>query len=361
MVKFDTNPPDFEEYKQTQEEKRIRSMSLSEMRAAFPRMREPVIDGILRKGETMNIIASAKMGKSFLAGNLAWSIASGGHWLGNDCRQGRVLIIDDELHKETTIKRIDDIAHGMQIDQTKHDDAIRVINLRGENISINDLNVQTEEIKPGEYALVILDALYRMIPSGTSENDNAQMMAIYNRLDYLAKAWDCAIAVVHHSSKGAQGDKSVVDVGAGAGSISRAADTHLIIRPHEEPELAVLECVTRSFKSPAPISIKFEYPVWQAVAVGANVKKQGQPRQEKQVEDDKKSKAEILEILNKAGKPVRQQRLIELSGFSVSRLLRILNIMANKDKTIRKVTKTKPGRAKKTIFWKVLPAVLPAD
>ncbi len=44
-------------------------------------LREPVIENLLRRGETANIIASPKVGKSFLAGNLAWSIADGRPWL----------------------------------------------------------------------------------------------------------------------------------------------------------------------------------------------------------------------------------------------------------------------------------------
>jgi len=37
----------------------------------------------------------------------------------------------------------------------------------------------------------------------------------------------------HHRQRAAQG-KAITDVGAGAGSQSRATDTHLVLRPHEE-------------------------------------------------------------------------------------------------------------------------------
>jgi AAA domain len=67
----------------------------------YPEMRPEVIKGILRQGETMNIISSAKVGKSFLAGGMAWSVATGRDWLSHAVTQSKVLIIDNELHSET--------------------------------------------------------------------------------------------------------------------------------------------------------------------------------------------------------------------------------------------------------------------
>jgi len=55
----------------------LRPISVSDLVAAHPDMRPIVIDGILRKGETANIIAAPKVGKSYLAGNLAWAVATG--------------------------------------------------------------------------------------------------------------------------------------------------------------------------------------------------------------------------------------------------------------------------------------------
>jgi len=173
--------------------------------------------------------------------------------------------------------------------------------------------------------LALLDALYRTLPIGTSENDNAAMMAIYNRLDDYAKQWDTPIGVVHHASKGQQGDKSITDVGSGAGSISRAADTHIVIRPHEEPELSVLECVTRSFKSPPPVSIRFDWPLWQAVTTTPSVKKQGHNREEKQLQGDKEADETLLESLDKnSPKWLSESQLVRVSGMGPSRVSRAI-------------------------------------
>src|SRR6185295_19621385 len=49
---------------------------------------------------------------------------------------------------------------------------------------------------------------------------------------------------------------------SGAGAQSRAADTHLILRPHQETDAVVLEAVTRSWQPVEPICLRWQYPVW---------------------------------------------------------------------------------------------------
>jgi len=329
----------------------IRRMKLSEMRFTFPSLREPVIEGLLRRGETMNIIASPKVGKSFLGIGLAWSIVTGQSWLGFDVRQGRVLIVDNECHQETITDRLDRAGNKLMVSDPN--DSIEVISLRGANVNIHDLHKHFSDIEPGEFSLVLVDALYRTLPDKTSENDNAAMMAVYNKLDRYAAMLDCAIVCIHHASKGDQSTKGITDIGAGAGSISRAADSHLVIRPHEDPSFCVLEAVTRSFKSPKAQTIKFDYPVWQAIATEAKLAKPTQPRDEKQSLKDDSAKKEVLEVLRNNTKPMSQSRLLEKLSFgsSASVAFRILMIMANKDKTIKRRTKTKLGSKKPCVFW----------
>jgi len=55
---------------------------------------------------------------------------------------------------------------------------------------------------------------------------------------------------------------NILDVGSGAGAISRAADTHLAIRPHSEDGYVVIDAVTRSGPSPDAVSAKFDFPLW---------------------------------------------------------------------------------------------------
>lgn len=239
---------------------KLKPVSCVDLLRNHPKMREVVIDGMLRVGENCNLIAPPKMGKSFLAGGLAFCVATGQPWIGKRTSKGKVLIIDNELHEETLACRLDSIADRMGIGDADRS-GVESLTLRGYDIDINSLGHKVD-IEPGRYKLVILDALYRFLPAGCSENDNAAMTKIYNKLDYYARLWDAAIVVIHHTSKGDQGDKAVTDVGAGAGSISRATDNHLAIRPHATPGLAVIEGKPRSFAPMEPISARFEYPLW---------------------------------------------------------------------------------------------------
>ena len=68
--------------------------------------------------------------------------------------------------------------------------------------------------------------------------------------------------LVHHSTKGNQSGKAVTDVGAGAGSQSRATDTHLVLRPHEQDGVVVLDAAVRSWPPVMPRCLRWTFPVW---------------------------------------------------------------------------------------------------
>jgi hypothetical protein len=139
---------------------------------------------------------------------------------------------------------------------------ISIVNLRGRLMDLNNLGAGLMKIEPGKFGLIIIDAFYRTIPNGTDENSNASMAGLYNRLDYYADALGAAFAPVHHSSKGSQSGKAVTDVGAGAGAQSRATDTHLILRPHEQENAVVLDAAVRSFGPVAPLCLRWNFPLW---------------------------------------------------------------------------------------------------
>lgn len=306
-----------------------------------PELHEPVIEGVLRQGETCNIIAAPKIGKSFLSVGLAWSVATGRPWLSFDVAEGRVLIIDNELHEPTLSHRIDNAAYSMQIPQRDRAGKIDCISLRGKLCDINQIHERLIRIKPGEYKLVILDALYRTLPSGTSENDNAAMMAVYNRLDQYAAKLQAAFVVVHHSSKGSQSDKGLTDVGAGAGSISRAADTHMVIRPHEQEGHAVLEAVTRSFKSPEPLSIVFDYPLWNATTLDPEIKRNRSKNEERQQAQDAETDAEVLRVISGSSVPMSLRQVREQTTYGETRVQRAIVRLKQAGKITAKRMKSK--------------------
>ncbi|QOJ04312.1 MAG: bifunctional DNA primase/polymerase [Planctomycetia bacterium] len=240
-------------------------LSVRELMATHRMLRAPVIHGLLRRGETMNVIASPKTGKSWLVLALAMAVATGRHWLDAfETVPGRVLIIDNELHPETLAHRIPQVAECLHIGMNEIAETISVQSLRGQLRDIFSLGKYFESVEPGTYALVVLDAFYRFMPRDMDENDNGTMAGIYNHVDALADRVGCSFVLIHHATKGNQSAKSVTDVGAGAGSQSRATDTHLVLRPHEQPGAVVLEAAVRSWPPVEPMALRWLFPLWKS-------------------------------------------------------------------------------------------------
>lgn len=104
--------------------------SLRQLVQIYPALRKPVIEGLLREGETMNVISAPKIGKSWLVIDLALAVAIGRPWLGMDCVPGEVLILDNELHGETSANRIPKVAEVRGIGMEAVADRLYVENLR---------------------------------------------------------------------------------------------------------------------------------------------------------------------------------------------------------------------------------------
>lgn len=48
--------------------------------------------------------------------------------------------------------------------------------------------------EPGQFKLIVVDALYRCLPKGTDENSNADVAQLYNSIDTYADRLKCAFA-----------------------------------------------------------------------------------------------------------------------------------------------------------------------
>jgi hypothetical protein len=238
-------------------------LSVVELCRRNPELRAPVIDGLLRQGETMNVISAPKIGKSWLAMSLALGVASGRRWLGRfDVDQGEVLYIDNELHPQTWAFRIPKVAAAMGIELAAVSDSLFVDTLRGRLQDIYSMEKYFGAIVPGRFKVIVIDAFYRVLPRDTDENDNGAVAALYNALDQYADRLGCCFVLIHHSTKGVQAGKSVTDVGAGAGAQSRVTDTHLVVRQHEQDGAVVVEAAVRSWAPMGPFCLRWQCPVW---------------------------------------------------------------------------------------------------
>lgn len=317
----DTPPPPKRE--------KISPVSLGKLIERNPVLSTPVIDGLLRVAETMNIIAASKVGKSWLMYALLISLATGRRWLDTyQCNAGRVLLIDNELHPQTIANRMPKVAAAMRVPMADIESSIDVISLRGKGITLDRLASTIERIEAGYYSVIVLDAWYRFIPKGSSENDNADVMALYNLLDQYAEQTGAAIVAVHHASKGKQGDKAVTDVGAGAGAQSRAADAHVVLRPHEDDGCVVLEAAVRSFAPVDPVGLRWEFPLWSR-AEGLNTAAlldRKTKQEQKTAKNDAEGIQKIVEALRKRPLTTSKVRL-HAGGMGRDRAARLLGQM----------------------------------
>ncbi len=238
-------------------------LSVGQLLKDHPELRPPVVDGLLRVGETMNIIAPPKYGKSWLVTDLAMAVATGRRWLDAfNTTQGNVLILDNELHSETSANRIPQVSTARGIGLPEIADKLFVDNLRGRLLDIYTLQPYFESLPKGFFKLIVMDAFYRFLPKDSDENSNANMTDVYNRLDWYAAMLGCCFVLVHHASKGNQSGKSVTDVGAGAGSQARATDTHLILRQHQEDGCVVADAAVRSWQPLDSLCLRWSFPIW---------------------------------------------------------------------------------------------------
>jgi RecA-family ATPase len=159
-------------------------MTCAELIRTYPERRPAVIDGLLREGETVNIIAAPKIGKSWLTLSLGFAIATGQPWLGFETTQGGVLIIDNELHRETSAHRLRTMANALNIPIEQIAGKIFIINLRGLLRDLVGLGDWLKQFPRGRFKLAVIDAFYRTLPLGADENSNASMAAQYNLVDH---------------------------------------------------------------------------------------------------------------------------------------------------------------------------------
>lgn len=236
-----------------------------DLQRSYPTLREEVIGDLCRTGEILTIIAMSKSAKTYLLIALALCKATGRMFLGRfqTMPSSKVLLIDCELHPQTLARRIHAVAKAMGIQEGEYRGRLKIISLRGKVKDLHQLDPIFRAIPFGEYGLIIIDPLFRIYPPGTNENDNAHMAAIFNLLDRYSEMTGASFAISHHSSKGSQSAKNALDVGAGAGAWTRSVDTLIVLRPHEEDDVAGVEVIARSFPPLPSFAMRWRYPLWE--------------------------------------------------------------------------------------------------
>jgi hypothetical protein len=307
-------------------------MDVCEFVARYPAQRPPVFDGLLRRGEVENFVSLTKRGKSWAEVGRGICLAMGLPWLGRfPTRPGKVLYLDNELHHETLSYRIQTVADAMSIRLSDLKGRFVPVSLRGDLRTMREIHMDllASGVRRGDYDLLITDAQYRTYWPGLCENDNAQMAEFYNAVDAIATEFDAANSLVHHGTKGDQSEKAVTDVGAGAGAMSRAADTHLILREHDEENAAVLEVALRSFAPVEPMALRWAFPVWVPAPDldPKQLKRRVSRRQESNDSAAVDAVTRAVEELERDGRELSIYGIRRLTGFNPDRVERTVTTL----------------------------------
>lgn len=152
-----------------------------------------VIPEMLPRGETIILAGSPKAGKSLLAIDAAFAIATGeSHFLGETVQRGKVLLISCDESLQSTKSKL--IKRGFRREDR---DFIRVM----PSLSIDDLGGLEQELEDFRPDVVIVDSLKR-ITHGSQISENSAEFAdnIYTLKELFAK-YNCAGILVHHANK----------------------------------------------------------------------------------------------------------------------------------------------------------------
>lgn len=252
-----------------------------------PERRPIILDGLLRQGELMVVVAEASVGKSWWCMQMALQLAEGhGDFLGFGVRQEcRVLYAHQEMDAEgaydrwriligddgTIPPRIDDcydqISLGV-LEETVQDGPRRIRRLIPGGHE--ELEASINEYRPDVCFIDTWGAVY-----DANENDKQATNAVAKQLARIAATYGCAIVVVHHyrklgSSDAGRGDP--FEAARGSSRLIDAAHTRLVIAPHytskEAKERNLDDESARRFadvkvrrrvgRKPAPFSMSFD-------------------------------------------------------------------------------------------------------
>ncbi len=157
---------------------------------------EYVIPGMLPVGEAVLLIANPKAGKSLLAYDAAFAVATGEDtFLGEHCKQGKVLIVQCDESTGTAKGRL--LKRGF-----RREDASNVRFMH--KFSITQLGALESKLETFRPTLVIIDSL-RRINAGREVSENSAEFADYiYQLKELCAQYGAALILIHHSNKNSE-------------------------------------------------------------------------------------------------------------------------------------------------------------
>lgn len=216
-----------------------------------------LVEGIISKGLTV-LAGSPKIGKSWMALDLAIAVASGGEFLGRPVRQAGVfyLCLEDTLQRvrDRMYQLCDEAPPGLYFSTSS--DRI------GSGFTKDIIEMLREH---PEIELIIVDTLQKVRQSddgsgsGTYSKDYEELAKIKK----IGDVNDRSVLVIHHLRK--QRDKyDPFNEISGSTAISGASDTNMVLKKSEGSSTAELFIRGRDVED-RKLILEYSYPKWSVV------------------------------------------------------------------------------------------------
>jgi hypothetical protein len=188
-----------------------------------------LVEGLIFEASTHTLTGASKAGKSYLVLQLCASIAHGEPFLDLAVVQVPVLLLSLELAAGMVRDRLRWIAHDVGLPEVQIGEHFQLVAPTLDRVRALELatdagaEVIEKLIAHTGARVVVFDTLYRFLP-GVDPNSNAEMGAVFGRLNTLAQRSGAALVLLDHVAKGEQlGPVSHSALGASVkGGASRA-------------------------------------------------------------------------------------------------------------------------------------------
>jgi hypothetical protein len=244
------------------EESWIRPLSQVMIEPPPKEKRETLVNGLIKRGEIMTLQAPTKVGKTFQLMHMALAWSHGKEYLGfKAARPLSILFIDPELLPDEGEFRLRWVATNVLLESPAIG-AVSYVNLRGKPLmSTPDpwhalTSSLHELLKNQTFDLIIIDSIYQF-QGERDPNASNEVVRMMNQLKTVTEAnGKPSVIYVHHFAKGNPSAKTGLDRAAGSYAFNAAADSIVVISPHQEKEHYTIEFFLRHHKSPSSLVAK---------------------------------------------------------------------------------------------------------
>ena len=225
---------------------------------------EPIIAGLISRGEKGELAGGSKSFKTWALINQALAIASGIPWWRFSTHPTPVIFLNLEIPRPFFEQRVRDVASalGVAIPETFNVLHLRNVKL-GERDCWNAFLVRLKELCSAiQNPFLTSDPIYKLL-GGRNENSAGDVAQLLAQLDEMVQLMDGSNFFGHHYSKGNQSDKEAIDRAAGSGVFQRDPDSILTMTAHKDESAFTVDSIIRNHLPVNAFCVSWKCPLFE--------------------------------------------------------------------------------------------------